>query len=104
MIKDVTLGQYFPGKSIIHKLDPRVKVLLTLVNIIYSGQFFKFGFDDGIYIGGNAAVRRTVYQIYTKYPRCIVHCTVYLYIELVLRRRNRIGTMGFYTNYNGRYP
>ena len=44
MIKDVTLGQYFPGKSIIHKLDPRVKVLLTLVNIVFifiAGNFFE---------------------------------------------------------------
>ena len=30
MIKDVTLGQYFPGKSIIHKLDPRVKVPINI--------------------------------------------------------------------------
>ncbi len=34
MIKDVALGQYFPGNSIIHRLDPRVKILLTLVYII----------------------------------------------------------------------
>ena len=42
MIKDVTLGQYFPGKSIIHKLDPIVKVLLTLVMIVFifiAGNF-----------------------------------------------------------------
>ncbi len=42
MIKDITLGQYFPGKSLIHKLDPRVKVLLTLANIIFifiAGNF-----------------------------------------------------------------
>ena len=46
MIKDVTLGQYFPGKSIIHKLDPRVKVLLTLVNIVFifiAGNFSSLG-------------------------------------------------------------
>ena len=24
MLKDVTLGQYFPGNSLLHKLDPRV--------------------------------------------------------------------------------
>ena len=46
MIKDVTLGQYFPGKSIIPKLDPRVKVLLTLVNIVFifiAGNFSSLG-------------------------------------------------------------
>ena len=34
MIRDITIGQYYPAKSIIHKLDPRVKLLATLVYII----------------------------------------------------------------------
>lgn len=29
MLKDVTLGQYFPGNSVIHKLDPRTKLILS---------------------------------------------------------------------------
>ena len=34
MLKDITLGQYYPGDSPVHRLDPRVKILLTLVYII----------------------------------------------------------------------
>ncbi len=34
MIKDITIGQYFPGKSPVHRLDPRVKILLALGYII----------------------------------------------------------------------
>ncbi len=34
MLKDITIGQYFPGSSIIHKLDPRIKIILTFVLII----------------------------------------------------------------------
>lgn len=34
MLKDITLGQYFPGKSFIHKLDPRTKILIMLVYIV----------------------------------------------------------------------
>lgn len=30
MIKDITLGQFFPGESVIHKLDPRMKLILTV--------------------------------------------------------------------------
>ena len=26
MLKDITLGQYFPGNSFVHRLDPRVKI------------------------------------------------------------------------------
>lgn len=31
MIKDITLGQYFPGNSVIHRLDPRMKLILTVI-------------------------------------------------------------------------
>ncbi len=34
MIRDITIGQYYPADSIIHKLDPRVKLLGTLIFII----------------------------------------------------------------------
>ncbi len=33
MLTDITLGQYLPGESIIHKLDPRTKILLTIAYI-----------------------------------------------------------------------
>jgi energy-coupling factor transport system permease protein len=33
MLKDITLGQYFPGKSFIHRLDPRTKILCIIVYI-----------------------------------------------------------------------
>ena len=34
MISDITLGQFFPGYSVIHKLDPRTKILLAIVFIV----------------------------------------------------------------------
>lgn len=34
MIRDITIGQYYQTKSVIHKLDPRVKLLGTLLFII----------------------------------------------------------------------
>lgn len=34
MITDITIGQYFPGKSAVHKLDARVKILLTIAFIV----------------------------------------------------------------------
>ena len=33
-LKDITLGQYFPGNSIFHRLDPRTKLLLTVFYIV----------------------------------------------------------------------
>jgi len=34
MLKDITLGQYFPGSTIVHRLDPRTKLVLTIVYIV----------------------------------------------------------------------
>lgn len=34
MLKDITLGQYFPGESIVHRTDPRVKICLILFFIV----------------------------------------------------------------------
>ena len=33
MLKDVTLGQFFPGKTVVHKLDPRTKLLMVIIYI-----------------------------------------------------------------------
>lgn len=34
MIKDITIGQYFPGNSVIHRLDPRVKLILDILYLV----------------------------------------------------------------------
>ena len=33
-IKDITLGQYFPGNTVIHRMDPRTKLLFTVLYIV----------------------------------------------------------------------
>ena len=42
MIKDITIGQYFPGKSPIHRMDSRIKLLLDLVYLVmlFTAQSF----------------------------------------------------------------
>jgi len=49
MLKDITLGQYFPGESQIHKLDPRYKIIITFLFVAavfsvrnYAGYVFAF--------------------------------------------------------------
>ena len=34
MLKDITLGQYFPGKSPVHLLDPRTKLIMLVIYIV----------------------------------------------------------------------
>lgn len=49
MLKDITVGQYFPGDTLIHRLDPRVKILVTTLYII--ALFFVKSFYPFILIG-----------------------------------------------------
>ncbi|MBP2655364.1 MAG: ecfT 1 [Firmicutes bacterium] len=37
MLTDITLGQYFPGDSLLHRLDPRTKILVTM---LFFGSIF----------------------------------------------------------------
>lgn len=34
MLKDITLGQYFPGNSVVHRLDPRTKLIMLVAYIV----------------------------------------------------------------------
>jgi len=46
MLKDITLGQYFPGTSIIHRLDPRTKLIGLIVYIVAlfsAGNWVSYG-------------------------------------------------------------
>ncbi len=42
MLKDITLGQFFPGKTVVHRLDPRTKLILVIVYIVtlFSAKWF----------------------------------------------------------------
>lgn len=42
MIKDITIGQYFPGNSFVHRLDPRLKILemIALIALIFTCNNF----------------------------------------------------------------
>ena len=45
MIKDITIGQYFPGETIIHKLDPRVKIIISfafIISLFFINKFYPY--------------------------------------------------------------
>ena len=46
MLKDITLGQYFPGNTLAHRLDPRTKLMMVVIYIIAlfcAKSFFSYG-------------------------------------------------------------
>lgn len=52
MLNNIAIGQYFPGNSILHRLDPRVKLVLLLV---YLAEVFVFSNARSYMILGAAA-------------------------------------------------
>lgn len=45
MLKDITLGQYFPGNSPLHKMDPRMKIIISVIYIaaiFWAKNIFSF--------------------------------------------------------------
>ena len=51
MIKNITIGQYIPGESVIHRLDPRTKILITVLFIsllFLVNSFFGYGLAAAI--------------------------------------------------------
>ncbi len=47
MLKDITFGQYYDSKSIVHRTDPRLKIILMILLIVFifvSGNMYALGF------------------------------------------------------------
>ena len=60
MLKDITLGQYFPGNSVIHRLDPRTKLLgliLYIIALFTAGSWVSYGIVLAFLIGTIALSR-----------------------------------------------
>lgn len=62
MLNDITLGQYFPGNSIMHRLDPRVKIIIT---ILYITAIFCV---DGFYTLGMIVICDVLLVLFSGIP------------------------------------
>ena len=79
MISDITLGQYFPTKSPIHRLDPRLKICLTIYFIVLvfcSANFLNLALVYGVVVAG-MAVSRVPVKIYLKSLKPILFIIVF---------------------------
>ncbi len=68
MLRDITIGQYYPVQSLIHRLDPRVKLVGTLVYVISLFLFQTFpGFLGAIvFLGGIIILSRVPFRYIVK--------------------------------------
>lgn len=68
MISDITLGQYFPARSVMHATDPRMKICLavfTIVLIFVSRNFFALA-ATVLYIALGVALSKIPLKLYLK--------------------------------------
>jgi len=67
MVKDITLGQYIPGESVLHRADPRVKLILSLIYMVlifivnnYIGLLFLVMFTAMVIFTSGVPVKYTL--------------------------------------------
>lgn len=69
MLKDITFGQYFPGDSVIHRMDPRMKLVLVVVYIIML-----FVADGIIPLLAGVFVTVLTYALSKLSPKLVLRC------------------------------
>ncbi len=79
MISDITLGQFFPGRSVLHRTDPRIKLCLTvfyIVLIFTAGNFYALG-SVVAFVLLAMACSRVPFKLYLKSLKPILFLVVF---------------------------
>ena len=73
MIRDITLGQYYPADSVLHRLDPRVKLIGTLVYIVSLFLFKSWGYILGtLFLGAAILISKVPFKFMVKGLKAIL--------------------------------
>ena len=86
MLSDVTMGQFFPGKSVMHRLDPRIKMCLTvyfIVLIFCSKNFVTLGATILMSLLG-VVLSKVPLKLYLKSMKPILFIVVLILISSIL--------------------
>lgn len=74
MITDITIGQYYKGDSFVHKMDPRIKILITVLFIvmIFMCKNFLALLLTGIFLTVSIAVSKVPFRMFFKSLKPII--------------------------------
>lgn len=73
MIRDITIGQYYPADSILHRLDPRTKITGTFAYIISLFVFNSWGYAVGaVFLAAVIILSKVPFSFMTKGLKSIV--------------------------------
>lgn len=98
MIRDITIGQYYPADSILHRLDPRVKLIGTLVFIVSLFLFDTFlGYVlAGLFLYSAIKLSKVPFKFIVKGLKAVVILLVFtLIFNVFLTPGEPIFTLGF---------
>ena len=79
MLKDITFGQYFETKSFLHKTDPRIKIVLMILFIVFiflSGNMISLGVATWSVIF-TAAISKVPVKMYLKNMKAILPILIF---------------------------
>lgn len=86
MLKDITIGQYFPGKSIVHRLDSRFKIILDILYVVMlfvAGNFYSLAvagvFMLIIYMLSNISFKLIFKSLRPIFPIILFTCLLNLF-------------------------
>ncbi len=111
MLTDITIGQYIPGKSIVHRMDPRIKILITLIKItilFLIDTFWGFGLFLLLVVGILLAAKLPIKRVLRGLKPVFFLVILTLVLHLFLTRGGevlwqwgflRIGEAGVFTGF-----
>lgn len=79
MIKDITLGQYLPAESVIHRLDPRIKIILTvaLIVLVFCCQNFASLLLFAFFVFATMAATKIRISMYLKSIKALIPIIIF---------------------------
>jgi energy-coupling factor transport system permease protein len=79
MVRDITLGQYVPGKSVLHRMDPRVKIvlLLAVIVLIFIGSNYPALILMSVFVLAVMALSGVSIRMYLKSLRMILFVVLF---------------------------
>ncbi len=100
MLRDITLGQYYPAESFIHRLDPRMKIIATLIFIaalFVMVNFFSFILTIG-YLAACIWISKVPVRFMLKGMKMIVFIILLTFvINLFMTKGHVLAQIGFLT-------
>lgn len=96
-LRDITLGQFFPGESFIHRLDPRSKLIFTFLYIIalfLAKTLLSYGIMLLVFISG-ILISRIRFSVFRKGLKPIVIIVIFTAIINLLFSKNGVTLVSF---------